>query len=238
MCLHLKRQNRCHRDDERHEGEDAPYHFKLARAQVNKNLSSPMEDTPRARGDKRVLRFTQGGLARAKYFIIMQHKYEMVISLVTEEYIAEFGDLWSLMYYVFAKEMIDSFGNEGEEALRRAIRNYGKTRGLRLKKRHEEQGLPINMRTLFTHYDLPGHPDTQKNRAVFEDDKLISFTYVCPYERIWRAQGGEGIGLLYCEEFHHAMWQAYRPDLKVEIPEILTKDDSHCKFMVTQPKEK
>jgi hypothetical protein len=87
--------------------------------------------------------------------------------MVSEEDIAEFGDLWSLMYFVFAKEMVDSFGEEGEEALRRAIRSYGRARGLRLRKRHEEQGLPINLRSLFEHYEgrgrtgpslLPGVP--------------------------------------------------------------------------------
>jgi hypothetical protein len=156
--------------------------------------------------------------------------------MVSEEDIAEFGDLWSLMYYVFAREMVDSFGEDGKEALGRAIRNYGRARGLRLKRRHEEQGLPINLRSLFEHYDLPAHPDTEKTRTVFEDDELVSFTYVCPYEKIWRAKSGTDLGLIYCENFHHAMWQAYRPDLKVEMPEILTKDDPHCKFIVTQPK--
>lgn len=157
--------------------------------------------------------------------------------MVSEEDIAEFGDLWSLMYYVFAKEMVDSFGEEGKEALRRAIRSYGRARGLRLRNRHEEQGLPVNLRSLFEHYDLPGHPGTEKTRMVFEDDELVSFTYVCPYERIWRARHGAELGLVYCQEFHHAMWQTYRPDLNVEIPEILTKDDPHCKFVVTQPND-
>ena len=156
--------------------------------------------------------------------------------MVTERDIAEFGDLWSLMYYAFAKEMVDSFGDEGEKALRRAIRNYGKIRGRRLRRRHEKQGFPINLRSLFTYYDLPAHPDTEKNRTVFEDDELVSFTYICPYERIWRSRDGVDIGLIYCEEFHHAMWQAYRSDLHVEIPKILTKGDPHCKFIVTQPK--
>jgi hypothetical protein len=134
--------------------------------------------------------------------------------MVSEEDIAEFGDLWSLTYYVFAREMVDSFGEEGEEALGRAIRSYGRARGLRLKRRHGERGLPVNLRSLFEHYDMPA----------------------CPYEKIWRAKSGTDLGLIYCENFHHAMWQAYRPDLKVEMPEILTKDDPHCKFIVTQPK--
>ena len=156
--------------------------------------------------------------------------------MATERDIAEFGDLWSLMYYAFAKEMVDSFGDEGEKALRRSIRNYGKMRGRRLRRRHEKQGLPINLRSLFEHYDMPAHQDTEKTRTVFEDDELVSFTYACPYERMWRAKSGTKLGLIYCENFHHAMWQTYRPDLKVEMPEILTKDDPHCKFFVTQPK--
>jgi hypothetical protein len=28
------------------------------------------------------------------------------------------------------------------------------------------------------------------------------------------------------------MWEAYRDDIVVEIPEILTKGDEHCRFVV------
>lgn len=157
--------------------------------------------------------------------------------MVSEKDIAEFGDLWSLMYYVFAKEMVDSFGKEGKEALVRAVRNYGKARGERLRERHQGMGLPVTLRSLFEHYDLPGHPDTVKERKVFEDDKLVSFTYACPYEKVWRSNDGTGLGLVYCENFHHAFWQTYRPDLDVKMPEILTKGDPHCLFVVTQPKK-
>ena len=157
--------------------------------------------------------------------------------MVSEKDLAEFGDLWSLMYIVFAKEMVNSLGQEGKEALVRAVRAYGKARGERLRKRHEEQGLPITMRSLFEHYDLPGTPGTKKERKVFEDNKLVSYTYQCPYEQVWRANDGTDLGLLYCENFHHAFWQTYRPDIDVQIPEILTKDDPHCLFVVTQPKK-
>ncbi len=157
--------------------------------------------------------------------------------MVSEQDLAEFGDLWSLMYIVFAKEIVESFGDEGKKALVRAIRNYGKARGERLRKRHEHKGFPINIRSLFEHYDLPGNPGTVKERKVFEDDRLISYTYSCPYEKVWRANDGKDLGLLYCQNFHHAFWQTYRPDIDVQIPEILTKDDPHCLFIVTQPKK-
>ena len=84
---------------------------------------------------------------------------------MAQDEIAEFADLWALMYSTMAREMVDSFGEEGKKALIRAIQNYGKIRGERLRKRHEEEGRPINMRSLFDHYDLPGHPETEKDRA-------------------------------------------------------------------------
>jgi hypothetical protein len=77
--------------------------------------------------------------------------------------------------------------------------------------------------------------DTEE-RTTFEDGKLISCTFACLYEGAWRSHDGNDIVLLYYEDFYHAMWQAYRPDLDVQIPEILTKDDPHCLFVVTQPK--
>jgi len=78
------------------------------------------------------------------------------------------------MYCTFAREMVDSFGEAGEKALIRAIQAYGRARGERLRERHLEQGLPVNMRSLFEHYDLPGHPDTRKERIRFTDDELVS----------------------------------------------------------------
>ena len=155
--------------------------------------------------------------------------------MVTQRDVDEFGDLWSLMYVIFAKEMVDSFGEDGMKALVRAVRNYGKARGERLRKRHEEMGLPINMKNLFEVYDLPSTSGTRKERKVFTDDELVSYTYACPYEKIWRANDGVDLGLVYCENFHHAFWQTYRPDIDVKIPEILTKNDPHCLFKVRQP---
>ncbi|MCW4048425.1 MAG: L-2-amino-thiazoline-4-carboxylic acid hydrolase [Candidatus Bathyarchaeota archaeon] len=157
--------------------------------------------------------------------------------MVTQADIDEFGELWSLMYIVFAEEMVDSFGDEGKQALIRAVQAYGKARGLRLRKRHEEEGRPINLRSLFEHYDLPGISGTEKTRTKFTDNQLVSFTYKCPYEQIWRSRGKVELGLVYCQYFHHAFWQSYRPDLDVQLPEILTQEDPHCKFVVTQPED-
>lgn len=124
--------------------------------------------------------------------------------------VAEFGELWALMYYHFAKEFLDSFGKRGEEALRRAVRNYGRERGARLRKRHEEMGLPINIKSLFTNYDLPSHPDNVGRREKLTAHELLSYILVCPYQRIWAVHGANDIGRIYCEEKTHFDGKNYK----------------------------
>jgi hypothetical protein len=149
-----------------------------------------------------------------------------------EDGIQQFGELYSLLYIFMAKEFIDSFGKEGEEALRKAIRNYAHERGKRLRERHEAQGLPITVKTLFEHYDLPPDSRFRRNPIELTDHTRYSETLVCPYAEIWAELGLSHLGLIYCMEFHQAMWEAYIPDIIVELPKTLTKGNEKCRFEV------
>jgi hypothetical protein len=146
----------------------------------------------------------------------------------------EWSSLYALMYYHLAKEF-KGLGEEGEKALRRGIRNYGKARGVRLRKRHESLGLPNTMKTLFTNYDLPGDTISKRKQVKLTNDDRESHTFACNLEKIWVLEGGEDgdyLGSIYCDEFHQAMWGAYRDGTIVELPELLTKGDPHCHFIV------
>lgn len=150
----------------------------------------------------------------------------------SREEIAEFGELWALLYLSLASEMIESFGDEGVETLRRAVRRYGKLRGRKLRDKHEEMGLPIDIRSLFEQYDLPSQPKMVRRREALDEEHLISTVIYCPYREVWRRHGAEHLGLIYCEEFHVAMWREYKDNIVVEQPEILTRGDPRCRFIV------
>ncbi|MHA2309031.1 MAG: L-2-amino-thiazoline-4-carboxylic acid hydrolase [Candidatus Heimdallarchaeaceae archaeon] len=146
----------------------------------------------------------------------------------------EWSVLYSYLYYYLAKEF-KKLGQEGEEALRKGIRNYGEARGNRLRKRHQKEGLPITMKTLFTNYDLPGDTKSKRKQIKLNENERESYTYICNLEKVWREIGGEEgdyLGSLYCDEFHQAMWGAYKEGTVVELPELLTKNDPHCHFIV------
>ena len=141
------------------------------------------------------------------------------------------------LYYYFAKEMLDTFGAEGEEALRRAIRNFARDRGATLRKRHEAEGIDINAKSLAEHYDMPGSRTGAFRRKFIQldEDNRVSETYVCQLAQLWERVGGEDglkIGSIYCDEFHPAMWGEYDHGLQTTLPELLTKRDAHCRFEV------
>ena len=146
----------------------------------------------------------------------------------------EWSNLYAMLYYYLAKEFA-SLGEEGEKALRRGIRSYGEARGARLRRRHEEMELPITMETLFKNYVLPGDSVSRRRQVKLTEDERESYTLVCLLEKIWAQEGGEEgdrLGSIYCDEFHQAMWGAYKEGTVVELPELLTKADPHCHFVV------
>ena len=144
-----------------------------------------------------------------------------------------YQDIWSKLYYHLAKWLVQEHGLEGERALRKAIRDYGVMRGRALREKHFRAGLKLNLYNLFTYYDLPNDPRFRRNKIRLTPQERLSETLVCPIADLWSRMGGKSLGRIYCEEFHHAMFQAYAPRTQVNLSQTLTQDgDDHCRFSV------
>jgi hypothetical protein len=147
-------------------------------------------------------------------------------------------DIFSLLYIHMAKEVIETFGKDGEEAVRRAIRNFGIDRGKRLRTKHESEGLPINLKTLFTHYDLPKESSAKRKYLELTETTRYSQRFCCSIQERWREVGPAEYGVIYCDEFHQAMWGAYLEGTVVELPKLLSRGDDYCMFEVYLPGHK
>ncbi len=160
-----------------------------------------------------------------------------------EEDIITLMEMIARVYYYLASELLN-FGEEGELALRRAVRAYAKDRGERMKKIHLEKGYPLNVRSLYDYYDLPGTETSRFRRTQlqFDDHNQVSETYECEFCQIWNELGGEKalrtLGQIYCNEFHPEMWGTYNPEISVKMPQLLTQGDPYCKFEVHQTTKK
>lgn len=148
--------------------------------------------------------------------------------------VAKMADLWGKLYYAFAKGIIDQLGNEkGKELIISCIKKYAKMRGEAVAEYVKENNLSHNVENFVKYYDSPWSEIQKACLSTFPDQSLNASegTTFCPYYEIWRRQpDGKEIGLIYCEEFHKAMWKAYHPDLKVDQDKIMTRGDDMCTF--------
>jgi len=149
-----------------------------------------------------------------------------------KEAVKTLGGFYASLYAHLAKEVIDTFGEKGEEAIREGTRKYGKWRGANLRKAHQEQGYEINLKNLFEHYDMPNTNMLKSHRFKTGEREWASEVFECTLYDMWERIGMVDMGLLYCEEFHHAMWQTYWDKIKLEMPKILTQPNDRCRFEV------
>jgi hypothetical protein len=149
-----------------------------------------------------------------------------------ETFLMNLLDLQAKMYYYLARGLLE-FGEEGEAALRRAIRRFGRERGLELRRDHLARGLDINLHSLFTQYDLPADPRFKRNKIELTEQTRLSETLVCTFYNVWRQYpDGERIGRIYCEEVHHQIFGAYDPAVQTNLTQTLTQGDDRCRFSI------
>ena len=144
-------------------------------------------------------------------------------------------DFYTLIYGFIAQRVIDSFGAEGEQVVRRALRDFGKLRGTAHRERMLHYGLELNMRNLHVYSDLPGDDDQETNRQIFEPDCFYSDLNECGMFDLWKKYDLMDAGVVYCEEIHHAMWTAFHEDTVVVQEKILTRGDDRCTFLCKMP---
>lgn len=155
-----------------------------------------------------------------------------------EQAMDKMQDLYSSLYFHMAAEYLRTFGDKGDVALRKAIREYGTDRGKANRALHESMGLPINLKTLFTVGGFPGKSGFKRDMKDLQAHQRISETLVCPLCDFWRKKGGLEEGIRYCEEIHEAMWSGYDPEIETNQPEIMTRGEKVCRFDVFMPSAK
>ncbi len=158
---------------------------------------------------------------------------EKVHQISMEEHLQRLADIHAKMYYYLGWGLCEEFGLEGEAALRRAIRRFGRERGLQLRKEHLAKGLEINLHNLFTYYDLPNDARFCRNKIELTAETRLSETLVCTYFNVWsQYPDGNRIGRIYCEEVHHQIFGGYDEMVQTNLCCTLTQGDDKCRFSV------
>lgn len=147
--------------------------------------------------------------------------------------IANLQDSWSIIYEEMASALLHQCGIDGESALRQGIRRYGIERGNKMRERHLSLGMKLNLKNLFSYFDLPSDPRFKREKISLTPQQRLSYTLICPIAQQWINDGNKKLGRIYCEEFHHACFGAYAEKSQTNLAKTLTEDgDNYCCFSV------
>jgi hypothetical protein len=148
-----------------------------------------------------------------------------------------------IIFMTLTKPVIEKYPREGEMAIRQGLRAFGKFRGERLREWHEKLGLPINMLSLITWWDIPsvresgglGEESKKFFEPIFTPYRVVHPGTQCILYDVHREHDFEHYGLIYCDEIHQEIVKAYHPNAIVEIHENLMKNDPYCHFTWMMP---
>lgn len=136
--------------------------------------------------------------------------------------------LFCRLFSSLSKEVIDRFGEEGEEAIRAGVWNFGIERGKDIKRRAEANGDEINAYTYLPNYDM-GRSDDFTADSIYGDNQVEQLFTQCGFADQWIADGTEQYGKIYCDMIDPAISTGFSENLEC----IHTKriyEDGVCEF--------
>lgn len=140
------------------------------------------------------------------------------------------------LFATIAKEVTDRFGEEGEQAIRQAVRTFGESRGhniaLNVEKAHKEK----NESNYLPYYDME-RSELFKYENSYSPGTLEQYFSECIFAKAWSEMGMEKYGLLYCEEIDPAIARGYNPKFKCHHDKYFLKGDACCHFVFKVEKE-
>ncbi|MBW2618138.1 MAG: L-2-amino-thiazoline-4-carboxylic acid hydrolase [Deltaproteobacteria bacterium] len=141
------------------------------------------------------------------------------------------------VYVYLTRPVFERYGMAGETAIRQALRAFGRYRGQRWRKWHQEEGLPLNLESFITFVDI----DSTRGCGGYNPETIIDPCYVefqtthCPLHEVCRENDFEHWGYIYCDEMHFEIMKVYQPKAIIEIHENLMKRDPGCHFYLMMP---
>lgn len=124
---------------------------------------------------------------------------------------------WSTLFCrLFAhvtKEVVEKFGEEGEQAIKDGVWAFGVERGRSIAERAKANGCKIDVESYLSNYDM-GRGDDFTAENTYSDNQVEQLFTQCGFADQWIADGMEKYGKLYCDVIDPAIAKGYSEDLE------------------------
>lgn len=114
------------------------------------------------------------------------------------------------LFSIIAREVIERFGEEGEEVMIEAVKRFGEERGRGIARTVKSEGRETTFASFLVCSDL----DTSYHHMVphiMGDEVRVEITY-CPFAEACGEWGMEEFGKLFCRHIDAAIMRGYNPE--------------------------
>ncbi len=145
---------------------------------------------------------------------------EMISAMDCTKQVRRMGNLFGLLYYHFAKTLIEELGVEnGKKLIRKSVQSFGAERGRVIREKVLAEGLELSIENFFKFHWLP-------TLGWEHDEKGVIY---CSYAEPWIERGEHELGKLYCE-IDFAKVEAYNPRIRVKRDTTILNGEACCSF--------
>jgi hypothetical protein len=142
-------------------------------------------------------------------------------------------------YVTAARVLVERFGDDGRDTIRRAMRSWGRLRGEHLRREHDEKGIERSPVSFMHHHDLPFGIVWDVDEEIADDGTLLARIHDTPHDEAWRDLDGADLGVaadlgtLWYEESYAAMVEAYLPGARLEWTRQMCRGDAVTELRIT-----
>jgi len=148
---------------------------------------------------------------------------------VGDKYQSHLFEKYAILFCTIAEEVISQFGDEGRKAIINSVKKYAEARGSKVAKLVQSLGKERSLKNYFIYGDSDDM-SVMKFRLKIINGNIEITARECLFCNACRDSGKEEYGKLYCEHSDKSLLRGYNPNIKLEVPSILTRGDKNCIF--------
>ncbi len=136
-----------------------------------------------------------------------------------------------------AREIKETFGSESKSLIWDAAAGYGRFRGEAIRRRTEQEGLPLDLVNMRIFWDLP-KMSARDNERVNQDFTPYYHSYEvpqCAYNDIYQLVYPADLRGLHCEAMHTGAFKGYNPAIDLWMPALMPRGEAKCRTRLRIP---
>lgn len=134
------------------------------------------------------------------------------------------------LFGFFAHSAEAGGGQRGRQAVEQAVCRYGNQRGVRMARRAQRDGAPLDMRSFLLYSEWEDTEGHSEQRTLQTSPCLATEVCRCGWYTTWRELGLTAYAPLYCAHIDESVLAGFSSALALKMPANMAQGDAGCRF--------